>query len=79
MGRILFAQLSDTTAQAIDLTVFFGFLFAVLVVAFIMGGRDKKKKESAASEDYFLAGRGLAWWLIGISLISANISAEQFV
>ncbi|GHT25605.1 hypothetical protein FACS18942_01050 [Planctomycetales bacterium] len=47
-----------------------------------MGGRTKKKEgaaEGKASEDYFLAGRGLAWWLIGISLISANISAEQFV
>ncbi|MDR3234319.1 MAG: sodium/solute symporter [Planctomycetaceae bacterium] len=62
-----------------DIAVFFGFLAVVLVIAFIMGGRDKKKEASAASEDYFLAGRGLAWWLIGISLISANISAEQFV
>ncbi|MFC1569695.1 sodium/solute symporter, partial [bacterium] len=30
-------------------------------------------------EDYFLAGRGLMWWLIGFSLIAANISTEQFV
>src|SRR5690606_20032089 len=26
-----------------------------------------------------LAGRGLRWWLIGFSLIAANISTEQFV
>jgi solute:Na+ symporter, SSS family len=31
------------------------------------------------SEGYFLAGRGLSWWLIGFSLIAANISTEQFV
>ena len=31
------------------------------------------------SEDYFLAGRGLSWWLIGFSLIAANISSEQFI
>jgi SSS family solute:Na+ symporter len=31
------------------------------------------------SEDYFLAGRGLSWWLIGFSLIAANISTEQFI
>ena len=36
-------------------------------------------KEKSSSEDYFLAGRGLNWWLIGFSLIAANISAEQFV
>ena len=31
------------------------------------------------SEAYFLAGRGLNWWLIGFSLIAANISTEQFI
>jgi len=65
-------------AAFVDVAVFFSFLIAVLIVAFVMGGRDKKKK-ATATEDFFLAGRGLAWWLIGVSLISANISAEQFV
>ena len=67
----------ENFATTVDLAVFFGFLVAVLFIAFLMGGRDKKK--ATATEDFFLAGRGLAWWLIGISLISANISAEQFV
>ncbi|MDH3346251.1 MAG: sodium/solute symporter, partial [Kiritimatiellaceae bacterium] len=40
-------------------------------------GEDTHGEEGAA--DYFLAGRGLTWWLIGFSLIAANISAEQFV
>lgn len=39
---------------------------------------DGKKKDSSAA-DYFLAGRGLSWWLVGFSLIAANISTEQFV
>lgn len=26
-----------------------------------------------------MAGRGLAWWAIGASIIASNISAEQFV
>jgi SSS family solute:Na+ symporter len=68
----------NNSAAIVDIAVFFGFLIAVLVIAFIMGRRTKKK-DGTATEDYFLAGRGLAWWLIGISLISANISAEQFV
>ena len=37
---------------------------------------DKKK---GGAESYFLAGRGLSWWLVGFSLIAANISTEQFV
>ena len=35
--------------------------------------------QRARRTDYFLAGRGLTWWLIGFSLIAANISTEQFV
>ncbi|MGJ8642117.1 MAG: sodium:solute symporter family transporter [Luteolibacter sp.] len=58
-------------------------LFVVAVVGVIAIGiwkssdEDKEGKNSAS--DYFLAGRGLTWWLVGFSLIAANISTEQFV
>ncbi len=42
------------------------------------GGAGGEKKEKGAA-DYFLAGRGLSWWLVGFSLLAANISTEQFV
>ncbi|MCX7819105.1 MAG: sodium/solute symporter [Kiritimatiellae bacterium] len=57
----------------LDLLVFVGFIAAVLAVGML------KSRHEGDSEAYFLAGRGLTWWLIGISLIAANISAEQFV
>ncbi len=61
-----------------DLIVFVGFIAAVLFVGLYKSkGEDTHGAEGA--EDYFLAGRGLTWWLIGFSLIAANISAEQFV
>ena len=60
-----------------DVAVFFAFLIAVLVIGIGMSRRGKGSGEN--SEAYFLAGRGLAWWLIGFSLIAANISTEQFV
>jgi len=53
-------------------------VFVVFVVCVVSLGLWKSRKEET-SEDYFLAGRGLKWWLIGFSLIAANISAEQFV
>ncbi|MGQ9588660.1 MAG: SLC5 family protein [Planctomycetota bacterium] len=58
---------------ALDVLVFVGFVVAVVAVGL---AKSAKKK---TSEDYFLAGRGLRWWLIGFSLIAANISTEQFV
>lgn len=57
-----------------DIVVFALFLLAVVFTAF-----SASRKSGSGSESYFLAGRGLSWWLIGISLIAANISAEQFI
>ena len=62
----------------IDIVVFFGFIAAVLAVG-MLKSRGAGASSSAGADDYFLAGRGLKWWLIGFSLIAANISAEQFV
>jgi len=57
-------------------------LFVVAVVGVISLGiwksQDGTTDEKTAS-GYFLAGRGLTWWLVGFSLIAANISTEQFV
>lgn len=61
-------------------------VFCVVVVGVIglgiwkSGDSDEggEKKEKGAA-DYFLAGRGLSWWLVGFSLLAANISTEQFV
>jgi SSS family solute:Na+ symporter len=66
------------TLGGVDITVFVMFIAAVIGVGlFKSKGEDTHGEEGAA--DYFLAGRGLSWWLIGFSLIAANISAEQFV
>jgi len=58
-------------------------LFIVAVVGVISLGIWKSRGErltgEQAASDYFLAGRGLSWWLVGFSLIAANISTEQFV
>lgn len=56
-----------------DIVVFVAFVAAVLIVGI------SKSRHEKTGEDYFLAGRGLVWWLIGFSLIAANISTEQFV
>lgn len=60
-------------------------LFVIAVVGVIWLGiwksQSQAEGESAGggASDYFLAGRGLTWWLVGFSLIAANISTEQFV
>jgi solute:Na+ symporter, SSS family len=57
----------------LDVAVFVVFVVAVITIGLL------KSRHEKTGEDYFLAGRGLKWWLIGFSLIAANISSEQFV
>lgn len=48
--------------------------FLVIAVIGVVAGRRER-----VAADYFLAGRALPWWLIGVSLIASNISTEHFV
>ena len=53
-------------------------VYAIVIIAlgfYFSRSKGKEKNE----EDYFLAGKSLPWWAIGASLISANISAEQYI
>jgi solute:Na+ symporter, SSS family len=58
-----------------DLAFFVAF-FAVVISFSLWKSR---RSASGGSSDYFLAGRGLTWPLIGISIVAANISSEQMV
>ncbi len=56
-----------------DIAVFAAFIGFVIVFSIW------KSRHETSAEDYFLASRGLRWWLIGFSIVAANISTEQFV
>lgn len=51
----------------------------IAFIAFVVGISLYASRKEDNTEDYFLAGRRLTWWLIGISLIASNISSEHFV
>jgi hypothetical protein len=63
---------------ALDILVFVAFVVSVISIGLWKSKGEETHSEHGA-QDYFLAGRGLTWWLIGFSLIAANISTEQFV
>lgn len=58
----------------LDLIVF-GTYFVVLCGIGFWVGRGKKQ----SSDEYFLAGRNLPWYVVGGSFIASNISAEHFI
>lgn len=55
------------------------FILFIAFIALVVGISLYASRKQDSSEDYFLAGRRLTWWLIGISLIASNISSEHFV
>ncbi len=61
-----------------ELSLFDVAAFVLSIGGVVLFSMYKSRREST-SEDYFLAGRGLTWPLIGLSIVAANLSTEQFV
>ena len=61
------------TLSTFDIAAFVAFVGSVIALSMV------KSRKEESSEDFFLAGRGLTWYLIGFSIVAANISTEQFV
>jgi len=53
--------------------------FALYLVILSLIGYWAGRKERAGSDDYFLAGRSLPWYVVGGSFIASNISTEHFI
>ena len=60
--------------HAIDWCIIVGYFALVIGVATWV---TKRNKDTA--DDFFLAGRNLAWWVIGASIFSSNIGSEHLV
>lgn len=88
MAQGAYAQAAETqVANQAPISATEVALFVIVVVGVIALGiwksrdpqEDAEEQKEKGASDYFLAGRGLTWWLVGFSLIAANISTEQFV
>ncbi len=63
--------------STIDFIIFAIYIFVIVALGLFFSRT--KKGHTKDSKDYFLASKALPWWVIGSSLIAANISAEQFI
>src|SRR6478609_3104961 len=59
---------------AIDLGIFLVYMAVVLGIGLVAARRGKQTKR-----DYFLAGDKLPWWMIGGSIVAANISSHHLI
>jgi len=80
MNPLLLAQAAPSAALGtLDVILFFIAVIGVIAFGIWQGNKGEDGAGSGGAAGYFLAGRGLTWWLVGFSLIAANISTEQFV
>lgn len=54
-------------------------VFATYFILVLFVGLWVSRKGQKSADDYFLAGRKLPWYAIGLSMIGANISTEHFI
>lgn len=69
--------MKGTDSFALEFLDYLAFVayFVVLCGIGLWAGRKEKTK----SDDYFLAGRTLPWYVVGSSFIASNISTEHFI
>ena len=77
---LFLAQAAPTASLGLlDVILFFVSVIGVIAFGIWQGNKGEDGAGHGGTAGYFLAGRGLTWWLVGFSLIAANISTEQFV
>ena len=59
--------------HSLDLILIIGYLLLIVFVGIRLSGRVK------TAHDFFLAGRTLTFWVIGLSIIGTNIGADSYI
>ena len=59
------------TLEILDWFIIILFFLVYLLIGFLVS-----KKSSKNSEDFFLSGRNMPWWLLGVSMVATTFSAD---
>ena len=65
----------NTSLASLDWIVLGGYFAVLLAVAWWV----TLKRKNKTTEDYFLAGRNIGWFVIGVSIFASNIGSEHVV
>jgi len=52
---------------------------AYLVATLVIGFWSARRKSEVSSKEFFVAERTLPWWVVGLTMVAAGISAEQML
>jgi len=62
--------------ERLDILIFIVYGLVIIAVGNLMA---RSNKTGQSSSSYFFASKSLPWFLVGSSIVAANISAEQFI
>ncbi|MBP7583089.1 MAG: sodium/solute symporter [Spirochaetes bacterium] len=68
-----FFRFTATSVHWIDIALILAYLAGIAAFGYMF------HKKIRTSGDYFLAGRSLSWWVIGMSIIGTNIGSNDYV
>lgn len=63
--------IASITLTTIDWTILFVFFAVVLLIGYIAS-----RSAGKSTSEFFLGGRGMPWWLLGISMVACTFSAD---
>ena len=63
--------MADTHLAPIDVVIILGYLAASFAVGLLLAKRARR-----STEDYFVSGRSLPWWLLGTSMVATTFAAD---
>ena len=69
-----------STLSALDIAIIAGYFILVFLLAGWVTIQERRAKaQNYGSQDYFLGGKNLGWFVIGASLFASNIGSEHLV
>lgn len=75
--RLITESLSLNGFEHIDFLIWLAYVILVVSVSIYMC--KSKESKTRTAREYFLANNAMPWWAVGMTIIAANISAEQFI
>ncbi len=75
---MILAAVSNALArvQTLDYVIILVFLVSVILVGSLPGIIAKLKNKKGSAQDFFLSGRSMPWWLLGVSMVACTFSCD---
>ena len=76
MFKSLLASQALANVTTLDYAIIVIFLVTVIAIGSLPGIIAKIKNKGTGAADFFLGGRAMPWWLLGVSMVACTFSCD---